>query len=242
MIWRHTLEPRTVEIEYSVNRGFYSRAKTPIALRACPDSRQAVVKSYPVCFGSILHNPSTLFNFSLDTLYFEANTQDRVTQFLVSLSKIEAESLQSIAVDWMIDEYMEQEYWSEDRAVDTFKAASHAMPSLKEFLVVHNIDDFWHEHGVPTGVGSVVLFDEFPYELQLFMWSEGMHMDYDGEFLECQELPISDQITKGFGVPTRSVFGWRPTTLPVVTTPTWMHSERVLAWNADESFFAFHSL
>ena len=238
MIWRHTLEPRTVEIEYSVNHGFYSRAKTPIALRASHDSRRAVAKSYPICFGSILHNPSTVFNFSLDTLYFEADIQDRFTQFLVSLTKTEAESIQSLAVDSMIDENIGQEYWSEDGAVDTLKTASRCMPALREFLVVQNIDDFWHQHGFPIGVGPLVLFDEFPHDLQLFMWCEGMHMEDDTEFSECQELPSLEGFLKGFHVPTRSVFGWRPTPLPAITTPTWMRSEHVLALHADELFFA----
>jgi hypothetical protein len=104
MIWQHTLEPRAVEIQYSVKNGFYSTAKTPVVMRACPDSRNAVIKSYPLCFGSILHSPSIVFNFSLDTLYFEIDMQPRITQFLVSMSKTEVESIQPIAVDHVIAE------------------------------------------------------------------------------------------------------------------------------------------
>jgi hypothetical protein len=42
MIWRHTLEPRTIEIHFRIGGGFYSKNKTPVALKVCRDSRKAV--------------------------------------------------------------------------------------------------------------------------------------------------------------------------------------------------------
>ena len=86
IIWRLTLPPRTIEVEYRADRGFYTRVTTPTALKVCSSSRKAVIDSYTLCFGNILHRPSILFNFSLDTLYFECSLQNRVCQFLVSMS------------------------------------------------------------------------------------------------------------------------------------------------------------
>ena len=76
MLWLHTLEPRVVEIEYSVKHGFYSRVNVPIAMRACPKSRQAVLQCYPLSFGNILHRPTVPFNVSLDTLCFDMICSD----------------------------------------------------------------------------------------------------------------------------------------------------------------------
>jgi len=75
MVWRFTLPSRTVEIDFNLKRGFYSRAKIPVALKVCKDSREAVstyifcnlsalatdfrqvIKFYSTCFGSILYDP-----------------------------------------------------------------------------------------------------------------------------------------------------------------------------------------
>ena len=93
-----------MELYYSLDHGFYTSVKTSIALRACPESRKSVSKSYPVSFGSRIHRPNIVFNLSLDTLYFDDYIQPRVTQFLACMPKDEMESLQYIAVDSLIDE------------------------------------------------------------------------------------------------------------------------------------------
>lgn len=221
IIWRLTLTPRTVEISYNLNHGFYSRVKTPIALRACPDSRRAVIGSYPLRFGSNLHRPSIVFNFSLDTLYFDWGN-NRVCQFLVSLSDVELKGIQSIAVHEMSNEAIDFEYAPEDDSLDLFKKASHVMPALKEFLIVYDLGMDWHGHGFPEGSGPIELFPDFTYELQQYMYREGIHLDDEDGESECQEPPNSEHLTEGFDVPeTRSVFGWRPTKLPMNTPPWW---------------------
>lgn len=42
LIWRLTLQPRTIELDYHRENGFISRAKIPVALKVCSDSRKAV--------------------------------------------------------------------------------------------------------------------------------------------------------------------------------------------------------
>lgn len=232
MIWEHTLKSRVVEIEYSVSRGFYSRAKIPIAMKACRESRRAVLKSYPLSFGNILHKPVVAFNFSLDTLYFELKMQLRVTEFLVSLTRSEAESIQSIAVDRLMEEAMEIgiEDVSPDRALDTFKAASYAMPALKEFFIVHNFADFYDGASPPEGNGPPMLFEEFPYDLQMYVWWEGFDTNNFDHFSDCQILPDLTSLTTGFDVPKiGSVFGWRPTALLSSSREPTLDASRVAA-------------
>lgn len=50
MIWRRTLRPRTIELLFYKDRGFYSRVKVPVALKVCDDSRKAVRTSKSSCF------------------------------------------------------------------------------------------------------------------------------------------------------------------------------------------------
>lgn len=42
IIWRLTLQARAIDVAYSMQRGFYSRTKTPVALKVCKESREAV--------------------------------------------------------------------------------------------------------------------------------------------------------------------------------------------------------
>lgn len=71
IIWRLTLQPRIVEVKFIESRGFYTRVPTPTALQVYRDSRRALLASYPTCFGNVIYTPLILFNFSLDTLYFD---------------------------------------------------------------------------------------------------------------------------------------------------------------------------
>jgi hypothetical protein len=102
--WRFTLQPRAVEIAYTYNHEYYSHVGIPVALRVNRDSRNAVSLLYPLCFGSILHQPRIVFNFSMDTLYFDEMIWTELPKFLVSLGDVELKQIQSIAVDRFIDE------------------------------------------------------------------------------------------------------------------------------------------
>jgi hypothetical protein len=245
MIWRLTLQPRTVELEYSTVHGFYTRASAPVALKACANSRKAVINSYPLCFGSRLHSPHIVFNFSLDTLYFDNTIQARVTQFLVAMSKTEIENVQFIAVDVLIDhlegrayidELRDRVYISEDDAVDTFALASHAMPALKEFLIVHKLE-YRHSLGnvggsLPSGNGPMVLLEEVPYKLQMYMWSKGFYLRETGDFSDCLRVPVTAPSIQGsFAPKVRDIFGWRPTALPEPPeVPLWAKRTRTITW------------
>ena len=102
--WRFTLQPQAVEIAYTFNHGYYSHVGIPVALRINRDSCNAVGFLYPLCFGSILPKPRIVFNFSMDSLYFDEMIWTELPKFLVSLGDVELKQIQCIAVDRFIDE------------------------------------------------------------------------------------------------------------------------------------------
>jgi hypothetical protein len=75
MIWKSTLKPRIVEVSHREEHGFYSRVENPVALQVSSESRKTVEHLYPLRFGSVLDEPAVVFNFSLDTLYFDVASQ-----------------------------------------------------------------------------------------------------------------------------------------------------------------------
>lgn len=211
-IWRFTLEPRVVEI-HSSGHGFYSDAKVPRALSVCVDSRRAVGHLYPLCFGNIFHEPATVFNSSLDTLYFDDDFGPDVHTFLLSLNENELLSIEYIAVDREINEYLSWDESSVPRDnLTLIRKAVLSMPSLKELHFVCKIDERWHDHGMPEGKGQITLMESWSYEIQHYLHKYEIHReDEDGES-ECQELPNMDHLLQGFDVPrTGALWGWRPT-------------------------------
>jgi hypothetical protein len=146
---------------------------------------------------------------------FVDNMQNRVCQFLTSMTEHEIKHIQSIAVGYLIDEDIDEdpEYAPVDVCLDLFKKAISRMPAMKEFLIVHEIGAFWHAHSLYSELRPIQL----SYESQQDTYrADFIFGDEDPEF-ESQKLPNSDDITKGFDVPkTGSVWGWRPTTLPMM--------------------------
>ena len=78
-----------------------------MALRVCTESRAAVLHLYPRCFGNFVHEPMILFNFSLDTLYFDRFMGPDVYALLFSITKEELSGIKYMAIDSMIDTYQE---------------------------------------------------------------------------------------------------------------------------------------
>lgn len=213
-IFNLTLKPRAVALYHSHERGYWSDARIPVVLRVNRDSRTAVGFLYPLCFGSILHQPRTVVNFSMDTLYFEAWMWTEVPRFLMSLKDIELNQIQPIAVHQHIDNIRD---WDEKgdnpyNNIDCFRKAALAMPALKEFRIVYKLDEMWHDHGFPDDSGPIELFEEFPSEVQQYLFKKEIHLDNENGQSEYQELPNSDHILDGFSVAKRgSIWGWAPT-------------------------------
>lgn len=220
IIWRLTLHPRTIEVEFHPSRGFYARVKTPVTLRVCTDSRKAVIHLYSLCFGSLLYSPNIVFNFKLDTLFFMYTMQPRIAQFLVGLTEHETKHIESIAVDQLINEDMESEFVSEDNSLELFRLAIRRMPAMRQFMIVYILDDILHDHGFPESTCPVELFHEFTYEWHQWMHDRGFYWEDVFGLCEFSKLPDSSQETRGFEVPkTGSLWGWRPTDLVMNTPP-----------------------
>ncbi|PVH85900.1 hypothetical protein DL98DRAFT_22584 [Cadophora sp. DSE1049] len=99
MIWRLTLEPRVVEMEYEEEQGFFTTCNLPSALKVCQESRSTVKKLYPECFTSLWHRRGPLFNFSLDTLYLAHHFFDDMVLFLSVLREREINNLRYLAIE-----------------------------------------------------------------------------------------------------------------------------------------------
>ena len=170
IIWRLTLRPRVVEVLHEYfDDCFHSRAKLPIALVVCQDSRNAVISSYPVSFGSALKIPQIRFNFSLDTLYFDCLFSDHFFHFLDILTPKNLSELRYIAVcegsGFHPDDYRQhEEFWyALEQHLD-------ALTGLKELLVVTQIG-----FAIKSNTGEefrtdldkpLEFFDDIPLELR----------------------------------------------------------------------------
>lgn len=87
-------------VEKDHSGSFVSRAKDPVALRTCRESRNAVIDLYPLCFGSVWHPFKTRFNFSLDTLCPDYNISQSDITLLFTTVKDEVYHLKYLALDY----------------------------------------------------------------------------------------------------------------------------------------------
>lgn len=214
-IWKFSLQPRAIEIEYNTTHGYYTRVKTPAALSVCKDSRDAVKFLYPLCFGSVVYEATIVFNFSIDTLYIDSELGHELVPFIFGLNKHEADNLQFLAIDRFLEDYLEAtEYESLFDPIPLLQKATRSMPALKEVRAVVKLDDYWHEHGIPEGNGPIELSEHMPDIVHAYINHEEIHLDDEDGMSECGELPNADDWLELFQAPTKSaIWGRRPTML-----------------------------
>jgi hypothetical protein len=216
-IWELTLEPRVIDLAYDEKKGFYAFTNTPVALRVNKDSREAVIKRYPRCFGSILHSARIRFNFSLDTLFFYRDLQALVGQFLVGMTRRERRQIQFIAVDECIStpppeelENPEYDMVSHD-VMKYFRKAVRVMPALKEFNVVFDIQTLWQNLPVARGFlrPPTILSKEIPTEIKDYFSMLRENEEIESNYDEANEIPLHQCII-GEDLPceTYPVLGW----------------------------------
>ncbi|KAE8441024.1 hypothetical protein EG329_006088 [Mollisiaceae sp. DMI_Dod_QoI] len=113
MIWKHTLEPRVVELKFEygetdiediqlslyTQKGFYTEVRTPAALEVNRDSRQAALPYYELCFGSWWYPARTRFNFKLDILYLDYDISRAFPLLFGSFTDSEMAKLRYLALD-----------------------------------------------------------------------------------------------------------------------------------------------
>jgi 2EXR family len=210
-IWKSTLQPRVVQIYHTCERGFYSLVQIPVALRVDQDSRSAVSFLYHMSFGNILHPANIVFNFSLDTLYFDDEIWHEIPNFLVGLKDLERNQLQSIAVDRFIDDVREWDdmYYNPYINMDCLKTATASMPALREIYIVVKFDGMWCEHTFPQGNGALKLFEDIPFELHEYLLD--YHLEIFDLDCDCMLKPKYDSMLKDFNVPKKgTLLGWWP--------------------------------
>ncbi|KAL2061896.1 hypothetical protein VTL71DRAFT_7274 [Oculimacula yallundae] len=213
IIWRFTLEARAVEIQWTETRGFFTRVPTPMALRVCRDSREAVNSLYPRCFGNVLYEPKIVFNFTLDTLYIDQNLQNQALHFLASLSTEEVAKIRYLAVDNYINEDWEYGGSIEWDLLKVFNKLASNMPALQEYRLVRNLV-FCSDDEVQEGIGPMHLYEEWPLEIWRQHCCDHDHfIDYESDDeCDCDTPPDTTKETAGLKIPKMgAIWGWRPT-------------------------------
>lgn len=190
-------KPRTVELVYDEEdpEGFCSRAPYPPALELCQESRNAVINSYPLCFGSIFFPAIVRFNFALDTLFIDNELEENLPHLFSTFKDAEINGLRYLA----LDEYYIFDYrLDEDKLGEGLHRALKTLKSLKEIQLVFDVESLASMTlGCDEG-HKKILYDELPKELS--------HINFD-------PLPTMEQFEKrGITVwdgPCRPVYGWR---------------------------------
>ena len=167
MIWEFTLTPRVIETEFLTERGFYTRVPTPLALKVCKDSREAVERLYPGCFGNNIYEPRILFNFSMDTLYLDSGVQHQTLLLLAGLNEAELKGLRFMAIDDTINENYDISDTTEYDTFELVKKLLPKMPSMQALQIVQNVED-WNELSLPGSLAPMQLFEKWPDMLEVY--------------------------------------------------------------------------
>ncbi|KAL5316631.1 hypothetical protein ACEPPN_015680 [Leptodophora sp. 'Broadleaf-Isolate-01'] len=152
MIWKFTLEPRVVEMEFSENLGFYTVCKVPTALKVSQESQDTVKKSYVECFSSLWYHRGTLFNSAMDTLYLSRDFFDHVPAFFHTFHEKETAGIRYIAID---EDDFETGYNYESCAVPQ---RLEGLTALEEVTIVYDFK--WSMFGRIESAGFQLQFDD----------------------------------------------------------------------------------
>ncbi|CZR62718.1 uncharacterized protein PAC_12615 [Phialocephala subalpina] len=154
-------EPELPDIE------FFSYVPLPSALLVSRDSRDAVLRLYPLCFASSTSGPQVRFNFALDTLYLddepyeEHHTERCIFELLRGLSPVEHSKLEKLALSRYIGFDNDESTWDDDR--DRILQFIGKFTALTNVLIVTNI------------------LVELPYSADLTKVEGQVHQEYDSD-------------------------------------------------------------
>jgi len=142
--------------------GFCSRAPYPLALQVCQESRDAIILSYPLCFGSIFFPPKVRFKFDPDTLFIDNELEANLPHLFSTFRDAEIKGLKYLA----LDEYYIFDYrLDDDKLGEALKRAIKSLKSLKDTQLVFDVESM---ASMALGCGEgheKILYDEFPEEL-----------------------------------------------------------------------------
>ncbi|KAL2072643.1 hypothetical protein VTL71DRAFT_11986 [Oculimacula yallundae] len=200
MVWEASCFPRVVEIEYEEETGFTPRCADPIALKVCKESRNTIIQSYPLCFGSIFHQAKTRFNFSIDTLYIDGDLDENVPHFFSTFGSLEISSLQVLAMEGI---YTELTVPGDINLTTQLHSVITKLPALRELCFVYDISEMTGRTIGCTEGHTIELHEEIPKELD--------HPSIDIEELPKVPTEKEDDLLgfKLWAVKTKTVYGWR---------------------------------
>jgi hypothetical protein len=216
-IWNLSLQPRTVEIKYVPDSGFRSRVWEPATLRTCREARDAVIKLYPLCFGSFFHPKMTRVNFALDSIYMDRHMEDDMPHFFSTFGELEIAGLRYLAITSSI---MRRYSWIEEGSQASTRRAVAALTGLKELIGVFEVRHCAPNSHVPHpqlwfGQGPMELFDELPEVLK--------HSWLNVKALPCpygtEDSPGAAEFYDWEAPQFRAVYGWRPVNMDHFYTP-----------------------
>ncbi|KAK6587360.1 hypothetical protein PZA11_000650 [Diplocarpon coronariae] len=196
MIWKASCSSRTIEFDYDDIDGFTSRAADPKALRVCRESRELIIPLYPLCFGTFFHPARTRFNFENDTLFIGSDMEDTIPHLFGTFTQKEISCLRFLALENCYNEDVEVGYGA-NLSSQLLKLIKR-LPSLRELLIVHDIEDMIDRHLDCAEGHNMELHDNLPEAFN----HPAVYVD-----------PLPDEETSLFKRWTvarcRPVYGWR---------------------------------
>jgi len=183
----------------SSDQGFTSLAEPPVALRVCKESRELIIDSYPLCFGSIYHPAHTRFNLSMDILVLGSDFEDFIPHFLGIMNERELSNLRYLAIE------------SDILTVFPFrdmktplKRALRSFSGLKELLIVQDVAEM--KPLIHSDDDSfMTLYEELPPEI---VSCNELHTSTEAiNWLPTQEL--LDEMEVWSTPKCHPVYGWR---------------------------------
>ena len=160
-IWKLTLQPRIVEIEFTNKKAVYTKAKLPTAFYVSKESRAAVERLYPSCFGSVWHKRQTRVNFDLDTIFLNGDYYNDFCHFFTLAGYSELHLIKYIAIDDSCQYISNDETDEED--FERLREIVESMEALEQLSVAHSAESFF-ENSLWTGQenGMIQMYDTIP--------------------------------------------------------------------------------
>ncbi|KAF8856675.1 hypothetical protein BDZ45DRAFT_691529 [Acephala macrosclerotiorum] len=146
--------------------GFHIRVRTPAALEVNQDSRQAVLPSYELCFGSRWYVPRTRFNFRLDTLYTNHDMGKALPWSFNSLTDNEAAKLRYLAFDISLWDVVGDSVVNEVGFKNNLRRSIKSLKGLEELFISRRAE-WWFNDNIDEWGGSWVYFHDKSNRIQL---------------------------------------------------------------------------
>lgn len=98
MIWRFTLAPRVIEIEFTKTAAYTRAAPPPATLHVSCGSRAVIQKPYPICFHSIWHKIPTRISYDLDIIFPNGRYYEDACHFFTVAGHTDLHKIRYLAI------------------------------------------------------------------------------------------------------------------------------------------------